>query len=331
MMAENAMRASRPRVRLASFFLLATPAAVAAASSLEIIPQGIDCVVADRFPRIEALLTPAEEVSLARVFFRTKDSEGWYWVRMEREVDRFVALLPKPTKGLKAFRYYFEATDAEFGTIQTPEYVPQVVPDAETCHGKMVAKAVASGRVITHVPTGYKVPAVPGGFSVRGTLRAGEEEVGVFPHMSLTAALLGAGVVGAGVVAVGLAVAKPTNANLGAVTLLDSNPPPGSTISLNGGSLMVNLRLITTRDVWPGPLILTLEGSQGPGSPYPCVSLSSAPLPGFAAGSPQNVSVSGLSSSSCPAPFTVREGRLVLPGKQGSFVLGVAANYYFVR
>jgi hypothetical protein len=67
---------------------------------------------------------------------------------MNREVGRFVAVLPKPTKGLRDFRYYFEATDTEFATSQTPEYVPQVVADAEICRGKMVAKTVASARVI---------------------------------------------------------------------------------------------------------------------------------------------------------------------------------------
>ncbi|HKC13926.1 MAG TPA: hypothetical protein VKI41_18015, partial [Vicinamibacteria bacterium] len=99
---------------LASFFLLATPAALAAGGSLQIIPEGIDCVLADRFPRIEAFVTPTDQVSLARVLFRSKDSEGWYWVRMDREADRFVAVLPKPTKGLKDFRYYIDATDTEF-------------------------------------------------------------------------------------------------------------------------------------------------------------------------------------------------------------------------
>jgi hypothetical protein len=204
-----AMTAVKPLPILASFLLLATPAAVATAGSLQIIPRGTDCVVADRFPRIDALLTPPDQVSLARVLFRTKDSEGWYWVRMDHEGDRFAAVLPKPGKGLKDFRYYIEATDTEFETSQTPEYEPQVVVDPEACKGKMVASTVASAKVIMHVPTGYKVPPVPSGFSVRGTLRAGVEGVGVFPHMSLTTALLAAGVVGAGAVAVGLSVANP--------------------------------------------------------------------------------------------------------------------------
>jgi hypothetical protein len=328
------MTAVKPLTTLASFLLLATPAAVATAGSLQIIPRGIDCVIADRFPRIDALLTPPDQVSLARVLFRTKDSEGWYWVRMDHEGDRFVAVLPKPGKGLKDFRYYIEASDTEFETSQTPEYEPQVVVDPEACRAKMIASTVASAKVIMHVPTGYKVPPVPGGFSVRGTLRTGEERLGIFPHMSLTTALLAAGAVGAGAVAVGLSVAKPTNMNQGTVTLLDSTPPPGSTISLSSGSLVVNLRVVTTQDVLPGPVLLSLlRANQTPGSlspPQSCVSLTSALRPGFAAGTPQNVSFSGLGGSSCSAPFTVSEARLILQGRQGTFVMGVTANYNFV-
>ena len=330
----NAMGANKPAMTLASFFLLATPA-VAPAASLQITPQGIDCVLADRFPRIEAFLTPADQVSFARVLFRTKDSEGWYWVRMDREVDRFVAVLPKPTKGLKDFRYYVEATDTEFETVQTPEYGPQVVTDAETCRGRMVAKTVASGQVITHVPAGYKVPPVPGGFSVRGTLRPGEDRVGVFPHMSLTTALLAAGAVGAGAAAVGLSVANPTNVSLGTATLLEGNPPLGSTISLTGGSLVLSLRVVANQDVLPGPAwVDLLQGGQAGSSSFnpSCVTLSSLPGAGFAARSPQNVTFSGrlTGSSPCGTSFSVSEAKVTLQGRLGALTLGLPVNYSFV-
>lgn len=295
-------------------FLLAAPAGVATAGSLQVIPQAINCVVADRFPRIEALLTPPEQVSLARVLFRTKGSEGWYWVRMDREADRFVAVLPKPGNGLKDLRYYIEATDTEFETSRTPEYVLEVVTDPETCRGKVVANTVASAKVIIHVPTGYKVPLVPSGFSGRGTLRAGEEKLGVFPNMSLTTALLAAGAVGAGAVAVGLSVANPPSPPgvpgtlapgrpQGTVTLLASSPPPGSTISLSSGSLALSLRIAADQDVPPGTVkaeLLHFSPKQ-----LSCAFLSS-PYAGFRGGMPQDVTVSGhlFNEGVCGASFS---------------------------
>jgi hypothetical protein len=311
------MRADKPLTTLASLLLLATHAAVAAAGSLEIIPKGIDCVVADRSPRIEALLTPADRVSLARVLFRTKDSEGWYWVRMDREADRFAAVLPKPGKGLKDFRYYVEANDTEFETSQTPQYVPQVVADPETCRGKNIAKTVASAKVIIHVPAGYKLPPVPSGFSVRGTLRAGEERLGVFPHMSLTTALLAAGAVGAGAAAVGLSVANPRSppgvpgtlapTNGGTITLSTVTPPVGSSVSLRSQpSVTLSLGVVARQAVPPGLVTLQLYG---PKSPYYCATLTS-PHSGFRADIQESVTVGAqitAASFVCATPFHVSQ------------------------
>ncbi|HKC14058.1 MAG TPA: hypothetical protein VKI41_18685, partial [Vicinamibacteria bacterium] len=135
--------------------------------------------------------------------------------------------------------------------------------------------------------------------------------------------------------AVGLSVANPTNASLGTATLLESNPPLGSTISLGGGSLALSLRVVANQDVLPGPtLVDLLETGQAGSSSFnqPCVTLSSPPGAGFAARSPQNVTLSGRlpGSSPCGTSFVVNQAKVTLQGRLGGLVLGLPVNYSFV-
>ena len=315
----------------------------AAAGPLEIVPQTFDCVVADGFPRIEAVVTPIDQVSLVRVLFRTGYySLGWYWVRMDVEGDHFVAVLPKPKKQLKDFRYYIEATDAQSETSRTPEYKPDVIAHPGACHGTALAKTVASAKVITHVPGGPEAPRVPDGFSASGTLRAGEEGIGVFPGLSPGHSLLAMGALGAALTGTTLVIVNHNaSAPQGSVTLLSSSPPPGSTLSLSRDSLAMTLSIITPQDVRSSPVQLGLLPSRSPGSlnssTDSCVTFVSPAL-SFTAGTPQTATIGGpLSSSSlsplCQSAFSavdVTNGTVTVQGDQGRFSLVFPVDYHFV-
>lgn len=91
----------------------------AAAQTMRIEHQGVACAVAERFPRLEAGVSPMESVAMARVLFQGTSSE-WYSVAMMAQGGSFVGVLPKPKKGLRSFRYYIEVTDKTLGTTRAP-------------------------------------------------------------------------------------------------------------------------------------------------------------------------------------------------------------------
>lgn len=79
-----------------------------AAQTLNIDHQPAACVVAEKFPRLDARFAPADNVAAARVLFQADQSQVWYAVSMKAEGPAFSGVLPKPRKSLKAFRYYIE-------------------------------------------------------------------------------------------------------------------------------------------------------------------------------------------------------------------------------
>jgi hypothetical protein len=263
---------------------------------------------------------------------------------MEREADRFVAVLPKPRKGLKEFRYYIEASDPTFEAYQTPESDLKVVVDPALCRDNLVAKTVASAKVIIHVPAGYKVSPVPEGFSARGVFRAGEERLGVFPHMSLTAALVAAGLVGGGAAAVGLSQANLSPGPVvlsagipaqvtGKVTLLSSSPPPGATVSLSSGFLAFTLRVVVDHDVVPGSMTAEFHHFS---TVYPknlTCALISAFHSGFRAHTAQDVTISGrpFGEATCGSSFGTEAVIVSIESSQGNIASGdFPLNYTFV-
>ena len=131
----------------------------------------VGCVVAERFPRFEARINPADGVGRALVHFRTDPAQPWYAVAMKREPDTFSAVLPKPKKSLKSFQYYIDATDRAFATSRTPDHTAQVVNGAAACQGKMMAGALGSvATILLQVPAGAAL--VPAGFGSAGVVAA---------------------------------------------------------------------------------------------------------------------------------------------------------------
>jgi hypothetical protein len=174
--------------------------------------QAVGCVVAERFPRLEARVVPADSVAAARVVFQSEGAKDWYAVAMKLEGPAFVGVLPKPKKSLKAFRYYVEVTDKAMATARTSDFTANVVDGAAECKGKLVAGALASASVLLQVPAG--VAAIPAGFAASGVAAAGGSVSGA--AAAGTAAGTGGGmstgaivgiVAGAGAAAAGVAVA----------------------------------------------------------------------------------------------------------------------------
>jgi hypothetical protein len=155
------------RGAVAALLLLAVPEAEAAVA---IEHAAVGCIVAERFPRIEARFDPAAEVSRARLHFRPAGGPHWYSVPMKAEGGVFAGVLPKPKRSLQKLDYYIEATDTSFGSARTAEYAPEVASGPAACQDKAVAGALSSASVLIEGPAG--APLVPVGFDPEGVVAA---------------------------------------------------------------------------------------------------------------------------------------------------------------
>jgi len=134
--------------------------------------EGVGCIVADKHPRIDARVIPAEGVARARVYFRAAGTSAWYFVAMKPVAGVLQGALPKPSKTTKAIEYYVEAVDKSFREARSAEFQPSVVQQGEACpNGRMLATALASAPVA--LGAGAGAPAVPAGFANAGIVGIG--------------------------------------------------------------------------------------------------------------------------------------------------------------
>ena len=186
---------------LAAAMVLAPLSAAADGPAIDHAPVG--CVVAEKFPRMDARIEPLFSVAKATLHFRSATGGPWYLVAMKAEGGAFEGVLPKPKKSLKAFAYYIEAADTAFATSRTPEFTAQVVDGPAACQGKKVAGALGSASVLLEVPAG--APAVPVGFApagiagtAAGTAAAATGAAAGGGGIATTVLLVGGGVAAAG-------------------------------------------------------------------------------------------------------------------------------------
>ena len=189
----------------------------AAAQGLAINHDAIGCIVAGKYPKLNACFDPTSSVARARVFFRGGGGLHWYFVDMRSDAPCFSGVLPKPKPSLDTIDYYVEVVDKTFAESRTSEYHPQVVDSEGECR-KDVPVAPGLGNATVTVGAAAGAPAVPAGFSSAGIVGAGGLSTGV----------VAAGVVGVGAAAAGVAVAvsggdDPTTTTMGAV--LPTLPP----------------------------------------------------------------------------------------------------------
>jgi hypothetical protein len=124
----------------------------------------VACLVAGKYPRLDACLSPASQVARARVYFRPEDGVGWYYVPMKPEAPCFTGILPKPSKKLvgKRFLYYLDTADRQFNESRTPDTAVEIVDNAAGCQkGLPVAPTVTNASVTVF-------PGMPAGFVAGG-------------------------------------------------------------------------------------------------------------------------------------------------------------------
>ena len=164
--------------------LLALAAAPLAAESVQIEHDHVSCLVAGKYPEIQACFDPAESVARARVYFRAAGTQDWFYVDMSREATCFLGVLPRPSGSIEHVDYYVSATDREFVEARTVDYAPLVVERESDCDGA-VARYLGSASVVVGTLSGAGVPA---GFVGGGVLGLGLS--------TTTVAVIGAGVAG---------------------------------------------------------------------------------------------------------------------------------------
>lgn len=175
--------------------------------------RAVHCMVADRFPVIEAHVTPAEHLGRTRLLFRAAGTPAWYFVEMRPERGSFVGTLPKPLATTTAIEYYIEAVDRELTETRTADYTAQVVADRGGCPAKLLTAAFLTSAKLaigaltsgaSAVPLGFSGVGIIGG-SVAGAAAGGAAAGGGGGGLS-TGALIGI-VGGAGALAAGAIVA----------------------------------------------------------------------------------------------------------------------------
>jgi hypothetical protein len=183
----------------------------------------VACMVADRFPQVEASFAPVDGVARARAYFRAAGGAHWYSVEMKRAEGGFTALLPKPRKATTKVEYYLEVLDRGFAPSRTAEHAADVVDGPEGCSNRLLAVAASSARILVTAPPG--APALPDGFSSAGLTSAGAGSAAAAAAVAGTAA---AGAAGGGIGTTALVIGGVAAAGGVAVVAAASGGSSGS-------------------------------------------------------------------------------------------------------
>ena len=150
--------------KLALVLLLAS-SATALAQGLAIDHKTVKCIVAGKYPRMNACFAPATGLARARVYFRVVDAPpDWYYVEMKSDAPCHSGILPKPKKELvgKHVQYYLDAVDRQFAVSRTSETDARVVARESDCEDRgLVAPWLTKAPVTVF-------PRVPLGFAAAG-------------------------------------------------------------------------------------------------------------------------------------------------------------------
>jgi len=118
----------------------------AATADVRINHPPLVCLVANKSPRIEAVLSPPDDVR-ARVYFKSGDSE-FYSVPMTPRLGRFVGTLPRPNEKAGTVVYYIEAALPGGRANRTSEITTRIVREARSCSSVVgVPETVDAGDI----------------------------------------------------------------------------------------------------------------------------------------------------------------------------------------
>jgi hypothetical protein len=135
------------------------------AQGLNIDHKAVGCIVAEKYPRLNACFSPAGQLARARVYFRQEDGPpNWYYVEMKADAPCHFGILPKPKKQLigKKVLYYVNAFDQKFAENRTVDNEALVVKSEGECRKDVPVAPIAAGA-----PAAV-FPAVPAGFAAAG-------------------------------------------------------------------------------------------------------------------------------------------------------------------
>lgn len=297
--------------------------AAAAASPPPTLPLAVEvraasCVVAGQHPLVEARVSRPDEVAEVRAVFRSappareEEGDGWYRVRLSPDGDRWSGALPRPKPGLGSYVWYVEALDLAASVTRTEERVVRVAREPGSCRPDEAGPSAERAWVLVESPSD-QAPPVPRGFSRKGAETAGRPRVGVFDLSARTSVIAGLGV-GAATLG-GFLAAQGDSEPRSLIELVQSVPPPGSTISLSALRVAVTVRVTSDVDLGPGLVFVGLSryyGYYGVG----CVTLQ-VPHGGIRAGQTLDVVVDQVASVDCAAPFSVGSALLEFRGPDG--------------
>jgi hypothetical protein len=220
--------------------------------------SGVGCVVADRFPVIEARFSPQASVGRARVYFRAAGTAAWYFVDMQPAGGGYRGVLPRPRKSIQAIDYYVEVVDTELRSNRSADFKPAVVGSREECRGGMtLAMSLTTAKLVVGAASG--AASVPAGFASAGVTAAGSAGTagaGAAAGAGGLSTGLVVGLVAAGAAGVGAAVVKSGGDDQGSSSSGGAPPPatqltitftPGIDVSVCGGANSFSAQGVTLR------------------------------------------------------------------------------------
>jgi len=105
---------------------------LAASADVRITHPPLVCLVANKSPRIEAVVVPGGEIQ-ARVFFKAAGDAEFYSVAMSPRLGRFSGTLPRPREKAGSVVYYIEASLPGGRVNRTSEITTRIVREARSC------------------------------------------------------------------------------------------------------------------------------------------------------------------------------------------------------
>jgi hypothetical protein len=289
------------------------------------------CMIAGRFPVLNARLDPAASVARARIAFRADGDDHWYFVEMKAKKPVFEGTLPQPLKETGKVHYYIEATDKTLQESRTEEYISLVVDGPGVCSDpKRVAGVVASAAV--KVQTAAGAPSLPAGFSAAGvTTAAAGAAVAAGAGAATAGGGLSAGAV-VGIVAGGAAVAG----GIVAATHSNSSSPTTTLAPSLTGTWVGTETLTATSNIpgsncpavhWSYTLTLVQAGTSLSGGDHTVVTSTDGPCgnnqPNLSVGAVSNHALTGGSLDGANIMFTLNGND---PGVKATFVGTVSGD-----
>jgi len=171
-----------------------SPAALRA-QGVAIDHRKVGCIVAGKYPSLNACFAPASRLARARIYFRVADgAPDWYYVEMASHAPCHAGVLPSPKKGLvgRKVQYYVNAFDRSFAESRTPEAEALVVSSASECDRRLPVAPFLNNATVA------VFPSLPAGFA-GAAAGLGGGAAGLGGGAAAVIAVGGAAIVGGGV------------------------------------------------------------------------------------------------------------------------------------